>query len=76
MEETTSTSSLFYPSPTHKLLANYLTDVCYRTFFNNSDIVEENEVIKIKPGKKFSKGAIEKYFLTLEIQTHKKIEVI
>ncbi|MCI2779172.1 hypothetical protein ACQR22_01280 [Clostridium perfringens] len=75
-EEITSTSLLFYPSPTHKLLANYLTDVCYRTFFNNADIVEENEVIKIKPYNKFSKGAIEKYVPTLEIQTHKKIEVI
>ena len=76
MEEITSTSPLYYPSPTHKLLANYLTDVCYRTFFNNADIVEENEVIKIKPDNKFSKGAIEKYVPTLEIQIHKKIEVI
>lgn len=75
-EEITSTSPLSYPSPTHKLLANYLTDVCYRTFFNNADIVEENEVIKIKPDNKFSKGAIEKYVPTLEIQIHKKIEVI
>ena len=71
-----STSPCSYPSPSHKLLANYLTDVCYRTFFNNADIVEENEVIKIKPENDFSRGAIEKYVPTLEIQTHKKIEVI
>lgn len=66
-----STSPRSYPSPSHKLLANYLTDVCYRTFFNNADIVEENEVIKIKPENDFSRGAIEKYVPTLEIQTHK-----
>ncbi|EOU1577582.1 hypothetical protein QYB23_000345 [Clostridium perfringens] len=75
-EEITSISPLFYPSPTHKLLANYLTEVCYKTFFNNADIKEDDGVIKIKPENDFSRGAIEKYVPTLEIQTHKKIEVI
>lgn len=65
-----------YPSPTHKLLANYLTDVCYRTFFEGSDIMEENGVIKIKPQNEFSKGAIQKYIEILEVQAQKKIEVI
>lgn len=72
----TSTPPRFYPSPTHELLANYLTDACYRTFFNNADIKEDDGVIKIKPENDFSRGAIEKYVPTLEIQTHKKIEVI
>lgn len=75
-EEITSISPLFYPSPTHKLLANYLTEVCYKTFFNNADIKEDDGVIKIKPENDFSRGAIEKYIETLEIETHKKIEVI
>ncbi len=70
------TSPRFYPSPNHELLASYLSEVCYKTFFENADIEEENGVIKIKPENEFSKGAIEKYVPTLEIQTHKKIEVI
>lgn len=65
-----------YPSPVYELLANYLTDVTYRTFFEGSDIKEESGTIKIKPQNEFSKGAIQKYIPTLEIETHKKIEVI
>ncbi|WP_283706918.1 hypothetical protein [Clostridium perfringens] len=72
------TSPRFYPSPIHELLANTnsLTQVSYKTFFQNADIREEDGVIKIKPENEFSKGAIQKYIPTLEIETHKKIEVI
>ncbi|WP_300259409.1 GntR family transcriptional regulator [Clostridium sp.] len=70
------TSPRSYPSPIYALLANYLTDITYRTFFEGADIKEESGVIKIKAQNEFSKGAIQKYIQTLEIQTNKKIEVI
>lgn len=63
-------------SPSKELLSKYLTPVTFNTFFKNADIEEENGVIKIKPENEFSKGAIKKYIPTLEIETHKKIEVI
>ncbi|EOU1118875.1 GntR family transcriptional regulator [Clostridium perfringens] len=68
----------FYPSPIHELLANSdsLSPVSYKTFFENADIKEEDGVIKINLENEFSKGAIQKYIPTLEIETHKKIEVI
>lgn len=68
----------FYPSPIHELLANSdsLSPVSYKTFFENADIKEEGGVIKINPENEFSKGAIKKYIPKLEIETHKKIEVI
>lgn len=77
-EESPPTSSRFYPSPIHELLANSdsLSSVSYKTFFENADIREEDGVIQIKPENEFSKGAIKKYIPTLEIETHKKIEVI
>lgn len=77
-EESQPTSPRFYPSPIHELLANTnsLTQVSYKTFFQNADIEEENGVIRIKPENEFSKGAIQKYISTLEIETNKKIEVI
>ncbi|MDU7725187.1 hypothetical protein [Clostridium perfringens] len=77
-EESPPTSPRFYPSPIHELLANTnsLTQVSYKTFFQNADIREEDGVIKIKPENEFSKGAIQKYIKTLEIETNKKIEVI
>ncbi|WP_075809901.1 hypothetical protein [Clostridium perfringens] len=75
-EESPPASSRFYPSPIHKLFASYLSEVCYKTFFENTDIEEENGVIKIKPENELSKGAIQKYIKTLEIETNKKIEVI
>ncbi|HBI6897729.1 TPA: hypothetical protein K8N32_001331 [Clostridium perfringens] len=75
-EASPPTSPRFYPSPIHELLASYLSEVCYKTFFENAYIEEENGVIKIKPENEFSKGAIKKYIPTLEIETHKKIEVI
>ncbi|ELC8438338.1 hypothetical protein OQL12_001482 [Clostridium perfringens] len=67
-----------YPSPIHKLFADSdsLTQISYKTFFENADIREEDGVIRIKPENEFSKGAIKKYIETLEIETHKKIEVI
>lgn len=72
------TSPRFYPSPIHELLANSdsLSPVSYKTFFENADIREENGAIKIKAENEFSKGAIQKYIPTLEIETNKKIEVI
>lgn len=70
------TSPRFYSSPSHELLASYLSEVCYKTFFENADIEEENGVIKIKPENEFSKGAIQKYIEVLEVQVKKKIEVI
>lgn len=77
-EESPPTSPRFYPSPIHELLANSdsLSPVSYKTFFENADIREENGAIKIKAENEFSKGAIQKYIPTLEIETHKKIEVI
>ena len=77
-EESPPTSPRFYPSPIHELLANTnsLTQVSYKTFFQNADIREEDGVIKIKPENEFSKGAIQKYIKTLEIETNKKIEGI
>ncbi|WP_338912757.1 hypothetical protein WHY20_04265 [Clostridium perfringens] len=77
-EESLPTSPRFYPSPIHELLANSdsLSPVSYKTFFENADIREEAGVIQIKPENEFSKGAIKKYIETLEIETHKKIEVI
>lgn len=75
-KEEASTSPYFYPSPIHELLASHLTDVFYKTFFNNADIKEENGVIRIKPENEFSKDAIEKRIPILEVQTHRKIEVI
>ncbi len=75
-EESPPTSPRFYPSPTHELLANYLTDISYNTFFADKEISESNNVISIKTDSEFIKGAIEKFVPTLEIQTHKKIEVI
>lgn len=77
-EESPPTSPRFYPSPIHELLANSdsLSSVSYKTFFENADIREEVGVIQIKPENEFSKGAIKKYIPTLEIETHKKIEVI
>ncbi|MDM0609454.1 hypothetical protein QTH09_00245 [Clostridium perfringens] len=77
-EESPPTSPRFYPSPIHELLANTnsLTQVSYKTFFQNADIREEDGVIKIKAENEFSKGAIQKYIKTLEIETNKKIEVI
>ena len=77
-EESPPTSPRFYPSPIHELLANSdsLSPVSYKTFFQNADIREEDGVIKIKPENEFSKGAIQKYIKTLEIETNKKIEVI
>lgn len=77
-EESPPTSPRFYPSPIHELLANTnsLTQVSYKTFFENADIREENGAIKIKAENEFSKGAIKKYIKTLEIETNKKIEVI
>lgn len=77
-EESPPTSPRFYPSPIHELLANSdsLSPVSYKTFFENADIKEEAGVIQIKPENEFSKGAIKKYIPTLEIETHKKIEVI
>lgn len=77
-EASTPTSPRFYPSPIHELLANTnsLTQVSYKTFFQNADIREEDGVIKIKAENEFSKGAIKKYIPTLEIETNKKIEVI
>lgn len=75
-KEKASTPPRSYPSPAYELLANYLTDITYRTFFEGADIKEESGVIKIKPQNEFSKGAIQKYIPTLEIETHKKIEVI
>lgn len=77
-EESPPTSPRFYPSPIHELLANSdsLSPVSYKTFFENADIREEAGVIQIKPENEFSKGAIKKYIETLEIETHKKIEVI
>ena len=77
-EEAPPTSPRFYPSPIHELLANSesLSPVSYKTFFENADIREEAGVIQIKPENEFSKGAIKKYIPTLEIETHKKIEVI
>lgn len=77
-EESPPTSPRFYPSPIHELLANTnsLTQVSYKTFFQNADIREEDGVIKIKPENEFSKGAIQKYIKTLEVETNKKIEVI
>lgn len=76
--ESPPTSPRFYPSPIHELLANSdsLSPVSYKTFFENADIREEAGVIQIKPENEFSKGAIKKYIPTLEIETHKKIEVI
>lgn len=77
-EESPPTSPRFYPSPIHELLANSdsLSPVSYKTFFENADIKEEDGVIKIKPENEFSKGAIQKYIETLEIETNKKIEVV
>ncbi|MDK0718742.1 hypothetical protein P7A74_11990 [Clostridium perfringens] len=77
-EESPLASPRFYPSPIHELLANsdYLSPVSYKTFFENADIREENGAIKIKAENEFSKGAIQKYIPTLEIETNKKIEVI
>lgn len=77
-EESPPTSPRFYPSPIHELLANSdsLSPISYKTFFENADIEEANGVIRIKSENKFSKGAIKKYIETLEIETHKKIEVI
>ncbi|WP_283690095.1 hypothetical protein [Clostridium perfringens] len=77
-EESPPVSPRFYPSPIHELLANSdsLSLVSYKTFFENADIKEEDGVIKINPENEFSKGAIQKYIPTLEIETHKKIEVI
>ena len=77
-EESPLTSPRFYPSPIHELLANSdsLSPVSYKTFFENADIREEAGVIQIKPENEFSKGAIKKYIPKLEIETHKKIEVI
>lgn len=77
-EASQPTSPRFYPSPIHELLANTnsLTQVSYKTFFENADIREEDGVIKIKAENEFSKGAIQKYIPTLEIETNKKIEVI
>ncbi|HAT4162143.1 TPA: hypothetical protein I9Z77_001579 [Clostridium perfringens] len=77
-EASTPTSPRLYPSPIHELLANTnsLTQVSYKTFFENADIREENGAIKIKAENEFSKGAIQKYIPTLEIETNKKIEVI
>lgn len=75
-KEKVPTSPRSYPSSTHELLSTYLTDVTYRTFFNNADIREESGVIKIKAENEFSKGAIERHIPTLEIKTNKKIEVI
>ena len=71
-------SPRFYPSPIHELLENSdsLSSVSYKTFFENADIREENGAIKIKAENEFSKGAIQKYIPTLEIETNKKIEVI
>ncbi len=72
------TSPRFYPSPIHELLANSdsLSPVSYKTFFENADIREENGAIKIKAENELSKGAIQKYIPTLEIETNKKIEVV
>ncbi len=70
------TSPRSYPSPIYALLANYLTDITYRTFFEGADIKEESGVIKIKAQNEFSKGAIQKYIQALEVQINKKIEVI
>ena len=77
-EESPPASPRFYPSPIHELLANTnsLTQVSYKTFFKNADIREENGAIKIKAENEFSKGAIQKYIPTLEIETNKKIEVV
>lgn len=77
-EESPPASPRFYPSPIHELLANSdsLSPVSYKTFFENADIREENGAIKIKAENEFSKGAIQKYIPTLEIETNKKIEVI
>ncbi len=75
-EESPPTSPRFYPSPIHELLASYLSEVCYKTFFENAYIEEENGVIKIKPENELSKGAIQKYIEVLEVQVKKKIEVI
>ncbi|MGC5814308.1 hypothetical protein [Clostridium perfringens] len=77
-EESPPASPRFYPSPIHELLANSdsLSLVSYKTFFENADIREENGAIKIKAENEFSKGAIQKYIPTLEIETNKKIEVI
>ena len=77
-EESSPASPRFYPSPIHELLANSdsLSPVSYKTFFENADIREENGAIKIKAENEFSKGAIQKYIPTLEIETNKKIEVI
>lgn len=77
-EESPPTSPRFYPSPIHELLANSdsLSPVSYKTFFENADIREENGAIKIKTENEFSKGAIQKYIETLELETNKKIEVI
>ena len=73
-EESPPTSPRFYPSPIHELLANTnsLTQVSYKTFFQNADIREEDGVIKIKPENEFSKGAIQKYIKTLEIETNNR----
>ena len=72
------TSPLFYPSPIHELLANSdsLSPVSYKTFFENADIREEDGAIKIKAENEFSKGAIQKYIKTLELEINKKIEVV
>ncbi|XZK31196.1 hypothetical protein ACSXCN_06655 [Clostridium perfringens] len=77
-EESQPASPRFYPSPIHELLANTdsLSPVSYKTFFENADIREEDGTIKIKAENEFSKGAIQKYISTLEIETNKKIEVI
>ena len=77
-EESPPASPRFYPSPIHELLAktDSLSTVSYKTFFENADIREEDGAIKIKPENEFSKGAIQKYIPTLEIETNKKIEVI
>ncbi|MDZ4992614.1 hypothetical protein GNF80_06440 [Clostridium perfringens] len=75
-EESPPTSPRFYPSPIHELFASCLSEVCYKTFFENADIKEENGVIKIEPENELSKGAVQKYIEILEVQAQKKIEVI
>ena len=75
-EASSPTSPRFYPSPIHELFASCLSEVCYKTFFENADIKEENGVIKIEPENELSKGAVQKYIEILEVQAQKKIEVI
>jgi len=67
--------SLSTPTNTHQLFLNRFGEVAYKTWMLNTEVIEEDKVIKIFVEQQLNKTALEKYKQGLELLAKKKIEV-